>query len=534
MNQDIQAKLLALRDAYLKSMPHKIAAFEVLWQNLQKQWDHEKLIELHRMVHSLHGSAGTYGLAELGQAAARLETFLKALFETVPSKDQSKEIQLLIEALKSTLNDAPKPMHAIDERKRPHAEVNTVIYLYQKDQNEMQKLSDELRAFGYTVELNSDVHVLSAALKKHWPLAIIIDIELLNPELTYALQSIREQNEYKSLPIFFLSHSGDFNERLKSVRIRGYAYITRPLLVDELINKLENLQKLEQESYHILIVEDESDLAEYYALLLEQAGMTVSVVTQPKLIDLALVEFKPDLILMDVYMPECTGLELATLIRQQSAYEGVPIVFLSAEEDKRKQLNALSLGADDFMTKSIAPEHLIQAVKTKAKRYKNMRATMIKDALTGVFNHTAIQNMLELEIKSSSRLDLPLAVAMLDLDYFKKINDTYGHLTGDQVLKHLCLLLRKRLRASDLIGRYGGEEFLIVMPNTTNRSASDLINLLRKKFSELSFSTNKKQFQATFSAGIATFPQHTTPLDLIQAADDALYKAKQQGRNQVV
>lgn len=151
-----------------------------------------------------------------------------------------------------------------------------------------------------------------------------------------------------------------------------------------------------------------------------------------------------------------------------------------------------------------------------------------------MLNHTNILRNLEREISVAARNGTPVAFAMVDIDHFKKVNDTHGHVVGDQVIVRVTHLLRNRLRRVDYVGRYGGEEFAVVMPNTDAATAHAVMDALRKAAGEIENHTETAVFHVTFSSGIATYPQFKNALDVTQAADEALYKAKHGGRNQVV
>lgn len=246
-------------------------------------------------------------------------------------------------------------------------------------------------------------------------------------------------------------------------------------------------------------------------------------------------EFHPDLILMDLYMPGIDGIELAKLIRQIDEYVSTPIVFLSSEEDFSKQIEALNLGGDDFLTKPIKASHLVALVKSRLERLRILRSYMMRDSLTGLLNHTSFRGQLMQEINRSKRHKIRLAFSMLDIDNFKQVNDTFGHPVGDTVLKSLSRLLRQRLRRSDIIGRYGGEEFVALLLEVDASNTFQIMDEIRAHFSEIRhFSPTKGVFTTTFSAGIATFPEFENANSLIDAADQALYAAKAAGRNKVM
>ena len=159
---------------------------------------------------------------------------------------------------------------------------------------------------------------------------------------------------------------------------------------------------------------------------------------------------------------------------------------------------------------------------------------MNRDSLTGLQNHINIKISLEREIAQAERRSAPLSFVMIDIDDFKLVNDTYGHPVGDQVIKSLARLLSQRVRKGDIAGRYGGEEFALILPDTVPEEAFRLVESLREQFEKIKYSTEKGEFSSTFSAGIASCPPYEIMEGLITDADAALYKAKRTGRNKVV
>jgi diguanylate cyclase (GGDEF)-like protein len=246
-----------------------------------------------------------------------------------------------------------------------------------------------------------------------------------------------------------------------------------------------------------------------------------------------LSDFKPELILMDIYMPQCSGLEVAKVIRQKDELIGVPIIFLSTESDPSQRLFAMELGGDDFLQKPVTNEHLLASVRSRALRFRKLRSYMLNDGLTGLFNHVSIKTLLEAEVSRAQRQTKPLSFAMIDIDHFKVVNDTYGHPAGDRVLKNVARMLKKRLRKSDLIGRYGGEEFAIILPETDVETAEKILNDVRENFSRITQQNADDQFSCTLSAGLTQLIPGDSIDRVISAADTALYEAKEGGRNKV-
>ena len=193
----------------------------------------------------------------------------------------------------------------------------------------------------------------------------------------------------------------------------------------------------------------------------------------------------------------------------------------------------MELGGDDFLQKPIADNNLLLAVRARAERFRQLRIHMHNDGLTGLLNHANIKTHLESEVARAQRQNEALSFAILDIDKFKQVNDTYGHPVGDRVIKSVARMLKKRLRKSDIIGRYGGEEFAIILTETDITTASKVIDDIRDNFSQIVQQYNEIQFNCTLSAGVAQLTTGDTLNNLIKLADEALYEAKNSGRNRV-
>jgi diguanylate cyclase (GGDEF)-like protein len=275
-------------------------------------------------------------------------------------------------------------------------------------------------------------------------------------------------------------------------------------------------------------------MAYFYEILLQDAGMEAHAVSDPFDVLEPLAAFDPDLILMDVNMPRCSGIELAAVLRQGRGHVQVPIIFLTADKTSASQLRAIEAGGDDYLTKPVDKRLLLASVRARAKRARLLTSLITSDSMTGLRNHSSIMEALATELSRARRQGTPMAFAMIDIDHFKAVNDTYGHWVGDTVIKSLSQILRQRLRRTDVIGRYGGEEFAVILPDANAEGAAQLIDRIREGFTKVRHMAGDEEFFVTFSCGIATFPQIDDAARLTTTADDALYKAKQGGRNRVV
>ncbi len=535
-------RLKELHRKYLAQLPDKVRQIEKALSAVNQKWDAEKAGNLARMLHTLAGSAGTFGLSEVRAAAHAMESELRTDIKqgTALSDDFRVRITSRFTAVKeaAVLDDSAQNRMAaaplLHETGRTTG--NDTIFVVDDDPQVVHNLALQIGHYGYSVESFSRPGDLVAALKNATPSAIIMDLGFPEGRLAGAeiLEEVQEGREPR-IPVLFLSGRGDFEARLMAVRAGSEAYFTKPVDMSRLLDRLDVLTKRQvRASYRVLIVDDETELASYHEAILQQAGMTTAVVTDPLDVMDTLDVFRPELILMDVYMPRCNGLELAKVIRQNDAFIDVPIVFLSSETDIDRQLSAMSRGGDDFLSKPIQPSHLIISVSLRAERYRVLRTFMTQDSLTGLLNHTRIKEQLDIEVVRAQRQGLVCTLAMIDIDNFKFVNDTYGHPAGDQVLKSLSYLLKQRLRKTDFVGRYGGEEFAIIMGDTDGEMAKTILNDIRSNFSQVRHKYGDNEFAVTISCGLASFPHYEQCSELIYAADRALYEAKRSGRNQVV
>lgn len=405
------------------------------------------------------------------------------------------------------------------------------IFLWPATSSDLQEAAIQLGYYGYEAELFDALAALLAAEVRN-PAAALVDCGgggCLSEADRLALVALSGR-----VPLACMSSSGTIDARLSAVRMGCQAYFTRPLDMASVLDTLDRLTAPPQaEAGKVLIIDDSPALAAFYAAHLNEAGFVTQVVNDPlKALD-ALNEQQPELILLDMNMPGASGEEIAEVIRQQDAYLSIPIVFLSAESDVGRQREAMSLGGDEFLHKPIEPAHLISAVKSRVIRYRSLRALMVRDSLTGLLNHTSFKERLRAETARAKRQGKPLSVALIDIDFFKKVNDSYGHPAGDRVIKSLSRLLKQRLRGADVIGRYGGEEFAVALPETPIEGAKRVLDHIRESFAGIVQHAGDKTFQVTLSAGVAPYGEESNGESLINAADEALYAAKHGGRNQV-
>ena len=541
---EFQEKMHLLADTFIKELQEKTKDFKLIWQQLQSEWNTETLQILYRKVHGLIGSSQTFGFLELGRVASSLEQSLKPLQQNnSPISEQQQdqiykqiqELSRLVAGLEQNLTqNITRVLRGIIY---PSSDVSCQIFVVDDDQEAAQELALQLSYYEYEVKVFDRLEEFCAAIKKEPRAIVLMNIEF--SEDSWA--GIRVMKEIQlemgeCVQVMFISSNDDLDFRLEAVRAGGAAYLTKPIRSSELIDQLDSFvvpQTQDQEPFRVLIIDDSATVLAYYATVLELAGMVVKTVEKLDTVMKTLLAFNPDVILIDVYMPECSGLELTKVIRQIDGLFSVPIMYLASVNDFNTQQEAMRLSGDDFLVKPIDPKRLISAVTMRVQRARLLRGLMVRDGLTGLLNHTAIKEQLRREIVRSNRLKTPLSFAMVDVDFFKNVNDTYGHAAGDRALKSLARLLKQRLRGTDIIGRYGGEEFAVIMTDTHAPDAAKVIDEIRKVFSRLLHMSDSREFNVTFSCGIADI-QHFPDADGVSdAAALALDIAKKKGRNQV-
>ncbi len=549
----VNQKIARLRGIFIDQLPNRLEQILELWSRLNADHsDMDALTELHRLVHSLKGTGRSFGFDQIGNSAEKAEDLLSHALENNTSgmaSDRVEQLDLFIQSIEQEILAISSV--EIPEEKKPEVSPDAAgckpftpnqdcrcksIYLCDDDQVAIEQLSTQLSCFGYIPEIFTQLDRLRLSVRENRPDALVMDIHF--PEGRYAgsdlVSLLRKEIDY-NLPVIFLSSRDDFDARLSAVLAGGTDYFTKPANIQDLVSSLDRLTcKQKTEPYRVMVVDDEPTVANYHSLILQEAGMTTCCVNEPGSILGVLQDFRPDLVLMDMYMPICTGYDLAKLIRQVHEFTAIPIIYLSSEMDRQKQFSAMRIGAEGFMTKPVVPHELVAAVEIRAERMRSLRSMMVRDSLTGLFNHTTTTQLLEASMATTRRNGSTLCFVMIDIDNFKKVNDTHGHPMGDQVILALARVLKHRLRISDIVGRYGGEEFALVLHDLDITKAAELVEGLRHDFECLSFDGHGANFSCTFSAGISVFPKHSSMETLREAADKALYRAKNEGRNRVV
>lgn len=504
----------------------------------------ETLKKLYETSHRLAGSALTFGYSDTGALLRRLEGALDAIvnqgvqINVLALRNQLKVLAPAV-AIPAQKSDelATQTSTGEDSSKAQLLAENLLLYVLEDSSTTSELMTTGLSSFGYKVTNFTNIETLCKSALTEPPHGLIVDIEkdsIAEHTLAKVARCLREQG-MESIPILVVSEYDAFAEKLEAARSGVVAFLSKPVDIPDLESNLEFvLQPLAKSLYRVLLVDDDVYSMEHHRLMLDKWGIMAHALADPAKILDVIEEFQPDLMIFDLHMPSCTGVELAKVVRFHSHWIHIPIIFLSSEHNESRQITAMMTGGDDFIVKPVVEDSFVATIMSRAQRARQLAELMSRDSLTGLLKHTEIKERLGHEYARAGRNNSVVSVAMLDIDKFKRVNDNYGHQTGDVVIATLAHLLRRGLRTTDIIGRYGGEEYLVVLPDTDAKNAAIKLNSLRKEFEKVKFRHKAEEFICTFSGGICTSDLAHNVDEFVEQADKALYRAKERGRNQIV
>ena len=510
------------------------------WQRYQLAPSFENFVELAVSINSFTEFLIDKGVSALHHASHQLEQVALTLFNEEISHPLSPaaadDLNERILALTQNIDDHAAAIESLVERRQESQPLGNGrraggIWLIAHDRAPWQDMLTQLDYFGMAVEFITWEQSLPEGISGD-PLLLLDISSLPEDKWQEPIKALRQQFAIGQL--ICLAVRSDFEQLQLALRIGCDGCQPEGTPLHTIVAQILELnERQEQEAFRVLIVEDSVTASRVIQRTLEENQIITQVINDPRQVLSALRQFNPDLILMDMYMPNCTGVEAARIIRQHDEFLSIPIVYLSGETNVALQVDAMRLGGDHFLTKPFNPIFLNAIVKSKIERYRALRRSMYHDSLTGLLNHTSGKGTLDVMLSNVAHEDGNLSVAMLDIDHFKNVNDSYGHPVGDQIIRSLSWLLKQRLRKQNILCRYGGEEFLIALPHVSADQAFAIIDGIRRDFSQIRHPHGDSYFCTSASGGIATFPQYQSSDTLIKAADDALYAAKRNGRDRI-
>jgi len=551
MGQSLPARIGELRDRFLDRARLDVATLVAAYAEVRQEPGRAaqaRLATMSTLLHRLAGSAGTFGFERLGLRARRLERLCRMLQQDNDA-DYPTRMQALCEGLNLLTGDLDQAPDAPLRRARPPASPvlaelaaeaprdapDVVLVAVLADDDAIRdQLRQALEGFGYRVEVFDSLDAVASRAARPGLSAIVARVRP-GALAGSGLRRLRA-GDPDPVPLVLVGPRAEFADAVAAVRGGADGYCAEPLDLPRLESRLHYLiERRSRDGLRVLLVDDDRDLLAACKAILENAQMEVATVDDPTAALAVLADFRPEVVVMDIRMPQCTGPELAQVMRRDDEWLHVPIVYMSSQSDGADQLLATGKAGEAFIAKPIDARELIATVSANGRHARQMVQTASRDTLTGLLKHSFIKEHLASELERAQRLRAPTCAVMIDLDHFKGVNDRHGHPAGDLVIRTLAALLRQRLRVIDGIGRLGGEEFLGVLSNCPAGRAAGIIDGIRRQFSQVEFAGRDGPFHVSFSAGVAESRGSThNASELVSAADKALYRAKHEGRDRVL
>jgi len=509
---------------------HRLAELDDLWGRLRRSGDTNLVETMRNRVHGLAGAGTVFGFSDLARWGEILAGDLAAPFSL--TAELIERINAHLEQVRrAATREYGKPHElktaSAETDKRAPGRATNLVYLYHDDLVFANELSLQMELFGYGVEVFSSRADFEAGLTDRTPDAVVMGFDP-------ARKGFTGEDCPGDLPLILVGNDNAMDTRLEALRAGGHFFTPRPVALEAMLIRLEKMMDKRPEGpIRVLIVVSDTFVAEYLGQALVQGEMLVRTIVDPMTIDEPLYRFNPDLILMDADFPGCSGAELVTLIRAEPRHQAIPILLLAPREQESAAGAYGVVGVDAVLTRPIKPEVLLGAVSHRARRFRELRSQLARDALTGLLNYTTMEEHFQAEIERAKRLRAPCTVAMIDLDTPDAISERYGHTGVDMAMRKLALILSQRLRGSDHLGRFERTSILAVLTSTDSARAFEVLDEIRRDFNHLEITVGKQVFQAGFSCGLASFPRYRKATTLLRSATGALEKARKLGRNRV-
>ena len=541
--KEFQSLFVVVKAKYARSLPAKVDELGRDIESSRAQPGEQEALDTVRQVsHKLVGTAGSYGYEEFAmimrdieqsaieigrsQDAAEIETNWKIIEKSiVAGKASAKEISdnVVESDLKVDETKSMGPVFArvlvVDE---DEAFLDVVEHLGRQSNVQIIKGASEGASMNAAL-----MHQLDAA---------IIDVKDGSEERAFKLATdLRSLPGYDTLPLAFIS---DLNKRteVEAAHVGASLHLDKPLDANALEAAVRHLVAIRQGGRpKVMVVDDDPDFTAKIAFDLRNDNLLVRTVHDPLKLLEALQEFPPDVMLLDVMMPGMNGFQVCQMLRGMPRWRDLPIIFITAEIHIEARVKAFTSGADDYLPKPVVTEELLARVRVRLEKSRLLKERSDKDTITGLLLRRAFVEQFNGMVADCERNNYVMSVCLMDVDHFKKVNDTYGHMSGDAVLAGFGQLLLRRFRVDDLRGRWGGEEFVIAFRRENKQTMCAAINRIQEEFSKISFESEEgAQFNVTFSGGIASYPEDGVTLhELLSVADKRLYDAKHAGRRRI-
>ncbi|ACK71164.1 multi-component transcriptional regulator, winged helix family [Gloeothece citriformis PCC 7424] len=517
------------REGYLK----RITIIEQGLKNYSTTNDPELLKqEILTEAHILAGSLGSFGLKQASQQAKKIEHLLKVDYES--GNLDEKKLSTLVKSLKHNL-EKDTHQEQSDRDLKPfklcpsYQRKNHHLLIVDNDFILVQSIVNQAKLWGLIPQVATDIAQAKEAIARSRPDVILLDMGFPDRE-EICLELLKDIRQLiPPIPTVITSDQNNFSVRVKVARLGAVGFLQKPLPPERII---ETIVKVVQPTCFptakIMIVDDDPNLLKLIQFHLEPWGFSITLLEDPKLFWDILERTTPDLLILDVEMPEISGIELCQVVRNDPHWHHLPILFLSGHRESKFVSEGFQAGADDYIYKPIVDSELVTRILNRLERERQRRQLADIDSITGLASRSKSIHDISRMLRLAKRQGEHCCFVLLDVDHFQQINEQYGYPMGDEVLRRLGELLKQTFRNEDIVARWGGEEFVLGLYNLSLEGGMKRINDFLEIWSQEIFITSLEHtFQVTLSAGIAEYPSDGQTLQtLYQSAQKALYQAK--------
>lgn len=518
------------KQAFINHFSTRLALIEnYLRVGVRGKVNPDSVRKLKSYTQDLSATAARHELGTLSEALYALSAFFDTLGEASYLNDaQSKELDKLLRQLRDEQQRAKSSSSVPREASR-------TLYLVANTEGLLPaELEGELAKRGYRLIAIANPNTLAGKIAAQIPDAVVIDIGLL-PQLTQAMPEIKDslnRPELKS-PIIFIGRSDNVEHHLLALRAGASAYLSLPVKADYLANKIVSLIQTQNLHFRILIVEDDPTQADYAAAILRKAGMEVIALTKPLMAVRVLQDFEPDLILMDLYMPDVSGKELTTIMREDDRLVTTPIVYLSGEQDTDKKIDALSAGGDDFLTKPIRPHHLINTVTNRIQRARALRSKFPReitgpklDPSTGMMDQASFIKEVNAILKAGENNEFD-ALLHIQLETPHE-NISFGELPQRElIMAEVANIISDNSHSQDIPARLEGNSFGILVSRLGSRTGKTLSQLLIALIDTAHYGDQSSPILLKAKIGISPLDKDSS--DAVHLISEAVFEASESG-----
>jgi diguanylate cyclase (GGDEF)-like protein len=529
-----------LRVEFVRESRDKVAQAGRLVEGLRTTpGDREKLLELKRRFHGFAGAGSTYGFPRISELGSEGE---RACNEVL--RDEAPFPGALVDQFHGLLDELGRELDGppSESPDGPDATGSAGprpwdVLLVDEDEDDRRTFAALAEHEGIATRAVGSRAEAVRAMAERMPDGIITKSELVDGSGYELVEHARSLPAGDAAAILIVSRVARFLDKVEAIHCGADGYFEEPIEWEALMRRLHHLlDRNRAETARVLVVEDDRPQAAFARTVLESAGYATRVCDDPQHFESDLRSFRPDIVIMDIVLPGASGYDLVRYLRQDERHATLPVLFLTTEGELQARIEGARAGGDEHLVKPVAPGLLLSTVTSRVERARFLRSLLERDGLTRLLTHTAFLERARVAIAARQRRpERSKAWVMIDLDHFKDVNDRYGHPVGDRVLAALAGLLRKKLRQSDTMGRYGGEEFAVLLEDLKEQEAVRLVGRVLDEFGRSTHVVpGHGSFRVTFSAGVAMLEDGLDLDAWRQAADQALYVAKAAGRNRVV